>query len=126
MPVTTAKAILTVANIPAIWRFRMMLHGVRLSRLAYDDLTTAGCEAHVTYRVTMAHGHLVGAESAPLEVRVNLRAASFVLSAFEQQSAEIRADSGGALLAILHVASPAHECDEAAREASTHHARCSS
>lgn len=96
----TANATLTGATIPLIWRLRMMMHGVRLSRLAHDDLTTVCGDTLVTYRVMMADGHLVGAESAPLEVRVNIRAASFVLRVFDQQSAEMRADSRGALFAI--------------------------
>jgi hypothetical protein len=102
----------TAASIPSIWRFRMMLHGVRLSRLAPDEEPRSGCsQQHVTYRVTMADGDLVGVvESVPLVVRVNIRAASFVLRVFHQQSAEIRADSSGALFAI-HVVP-----DEAPRE----------
>ncbi len=93
------------ASIPSIWRFRMMLHGVRLSRLAPDEELRSGCsEQHVIYRVTMADGDLVGVESIPLVVRVNIRAASFVLRVFHHQSAEIRADSSGALFAI-HLAS---------------------
>jgi hypothetical protein len=102
----TVNAMLTVATIPLIWRFRMMIHGVRLTRLAHDDRATACRDTVVTYRVTMADGHLVGVEAAPLEVRVNIRAASFVLRVFDQQSAEMRADSRGALFAI-HVASSA-------------------
>jgi hypothetical protein len=97
-------AIQTAASIPSIWRFRMMLHGVRLSRLAPDDPRSGCSEQHVTYRVTMADGDLVGVESIPLVVRVNIRAASFVLRVFHHESAEIRADSSGALFAI-HVAS---------------------
>jgi hypothetical protein len=95
---------LTVATIPFVWRLRMMLHGVRLSRLAHDELTTGCDDEQLTYRVTMTDEGLVGADSAPLVVRINLRAASFVLRAFAQQCAEIRADSRGALFA-LHCAS---------------------
>lgn len=91
---------LTVSTIPFVWRLRMMLHGVRLSRLAQDELTTGGDEEHLTYRVTMTDEGLAGVDSAPLVVRINLRAASFVLRAFAQQSAELRADSSGALFAI--------------------------
>jgi hypothetical protein len=103
-PMKSTGAIQTAASIPSIWRFRMLLHGVRLSRLAPDEELRSGCsEQHVTYRVTMADGDLVGVESVPLVVRVNIRAASFVLRVFHQRSAEIRADSSGALFAI-HVA----------------------
>ena len=94
---------LTVTNIPPIWRFRMTLHGVRLRRLAHDDLGSEADEQHVAYRVTMADGDLIGVESAPLEVRVNIRAASFVLRVFDQPCAEIHTDSSGALFAV-HVA----------------------
>jgi hypothetical protein len=90
----------TVATIPFVWRFRLMLHGVRLSRLAHDKLTTGCDDEQPTYRVTMVDEHLVGIDSVPLVVRINLRAASFVLRAFAQQSAEIRADSSGALVAL--------------------------
>lgn len=38
MPMMTANAMLTLAHLPIIWRFRLVLHGVRLSRLAHDDL----------------------------------------------------------------------------------------
>ncbi len=100
----STDAIQTAASISSIWRFRMLLHGVRLSRLAPDEELRSGCsEQHVTYRVTMADGDLVGIDSIPLVVRVNIRSASFVLRVFHQQSAEIRADSSGALFAI-HVA----------------------
>lgn len=104
----TANPVLALGRIPIIWHFRMVLHGVRLSRCAHDGLTTICGDVRVTYRVTMVDGHLVGAESAPLEVRVNIRAASFVLRAFDQQSAQICADSGGALFAI-QLPSSAHE-----------------
>jgi len=96
----TAGAILTVAHIPLIWRFRMTMHGVRVSWVAHDDPTAVGGEQQVTYRVMMTDGDLRGGDSAPLEVRVNIRAASFVLRVFDQQFAEIHADSSGALLAV--------------------------
>jgi hypothetical protein len=96
----TAGAILTVANIPLIWRFRMTMHGVRVSWVAHDDRTAIGGEQQATYRVMLADGDLIGGESAPLEVRVNIRAASFVLRVFDQHFAEIHADSSGALLAV--------------------------
>jgi hypothetical protein len=48
----------------------------------------------------MADEDLVGIDSAPLVVRINLRAASFVLRVFAEQSAELRADSSGALIAL--------------------------
>ena len=100
MPMTTPAARPSVTNIPFIWRLHLTLHGVRLSRPASDD-PAAVCDAtHLTYRATMADGQLAGVESAPLEVRINIRAASFVLRAFGQQSAEIRADRSGALFAI--------------------------
>lgn len=103
-PMKSTDAIQTAGSIPSIWRFRMLLHGVRLSRLAPDEEPRSGCrEQHVTYRVTMVDGDLVGIESVPLGVRVNIRSASFVLRVFHQQSAEIRADCSGALFAI-HVA----------------------
>jgi len=93
-------ATLTGSAIPFVWRLRMMLHGVRLSRLA-DDEPTTGCDGeHLTYRVTMADENLVGLDSAPLVVRINLRAASFVLRGFAQQTAELRADRSGALIAL--------------------------
>jgi hypothetical protein len=94
---------LTVANISFIWRFRMTLHGVRLSWLAHNELRAEADEQHVAYRVTMADGDLIGIESAPLDVRVNIRAASFVLRVFDQPCAEIHTDTSGALFA-LHVA----------------------
>jgi hypothetical protein len=91
---------LTGTAIPFVWRLRLMLHGVRLSRLAYDELTIGCDDEPVTYRVAMVDEYLGGIDSAPLVVRINLRAASFVLRAFAQRSAEILADSSGALVAI--------------------------
>jgi hypothetical protein len=89
-----------VTNIPLIWRLRLVLHGVRLSPYAYEDLTTSVGARHVAYRVTMMDGTLVGAENAPIDVRVNIRAASFVLRRFGMQLCEIRTDAAGWLLAI--------------------------
>jgi len=94
----------TVATIPSAWRVRMMLHGVRLSRRAADELTTGCDDESVIYRATMVDEDLDGINAAPLVVRINLRAASFVLRAFAQRSAEILADGSGALVAI-HCAS---------------------
>ncbi len=92
-----------VTNISLIWRMRLALHGVRLSRFAHADLTTVRGGRHVAYRVTMVDGDLIGAETAPLEARVNIRAASFVLRQFGLQVADMRADAKGALLAVdLH------------------------
>ncbi len=73
---------------------------MRLSRFAHDDLTTVRGGRHVAYRVTMVDGDLIGAETAPLEARVNIRAASFVLRQFGLQVADMRADAEGALLAV--------------------------
>lgn len=89
-----------VTNIPLIWRLRLVLHGVRLSPFAYEDLTTSRGARHVAYRVTMVEGDLVGADTAPIDVRVNIRAASFVLRRFGLQVADIRTDAAGWLLAI--------------------------
>ena len=93
-------ATLTGSAIPFVWRLRMMLHGVRLSRLADDEPTTGCDDEHLTYRVAMADESLVGLDAAPLVVRINLRAASFVLRGFAQQTAELRADRSGALIAL--------------------------
>jgi len=98
-PMTRTGATLTGTAIPFVWRLRMLLHGVRLSRLAYDEVTT-DCDEPRTYRAAMTDEDLVGIDSAPLAVRINLRAASFVLRAFAQQTAELRADHSGALIAI--------------------------
>jgi hypothetical protein len=89
-----------ITNIPLIWRLRLVLHGVRLSPFAYEDLTTAMGASHVAYRVTMLDGDLMGAEAAPLDARVNIRAASFVLRRFGMQVCEMRVDAAGWLLAI--------------------------
>jgi hypothetical protein len=89
-----------ITNIPLIWRLRLVLHGVRLSPFAYEDLTTAMGAGHVAWRVTMMEGELVGAEAAPLDARVNIRAASFVLRRFGLQVCEMRTDAAGWLLAI--------------------------
>jgi hypothetical protein len=99
-PMTRTGANLNRTAIPFVWRLRMLLHGVRLSRLAYDDVTADCDEEPRTYRAAMTDEDLVGIDSAPLAVRVNLRAASFVLRAFAQQTAELRADHSGALIAI--------------------------
>jgi hypothetical protein len=99
----TADAMPCVATIPFMWRLHLAFHGVRLSRLPQDDLATACGDMHVTYWATMADGLLAGVESAPVEVRVNMRAASFVLRTLGLESAEIRADRTGALSAV-HVA----------------------
>jgi hypothetical protein len=48
----------------------------------------------------MLNGDLSGAERAPLSVRVNIRAASFVLRAFGVDRAEIRADADGAVQGV--------------------------
>ncbi len=99
----TADAMPCVATIPFMWRLHLAFHGVRLSRIPQDDLATACGDMHVTYWATMADGLLAGVESAPVEVRVNMRAASFVLRTLGLESAEIRADRTGALFAV-HVA----------------------
>jgi hypothetical protein len=97
-----------------IWRLRLALHGVRLSPFARRDLAvvrgvgTRGAgtrsegtrESEVAYRVTMVAGDLIGAETAPVEARVNIRAASFVLRHFGVRVADIRSDAEGALLSI--------------------------
>jgi hypothetical protein len=88
-----------------IWRLRLALHGVRLSPFARRDLTVVRGggvrgEGHVAYRVTMVDGDLIWAETAPLEARVNIRAASFVLRHFGLRAADIRTDAEGALLSI--------------------------
>ncbi len=75
----TADAMPCVATIPFMWRLHLAFHGVRLSRLPQDDLATACGDMHVSYWATTADGLLAGVESAPVEVRVNTRAASFVL-----------------------------------------------
>lgn len=89
-----------VTNIPLIWRLRLVLHGVRLSPFAHDDLTSTQGARIVAYRVHMAGSHLTGAETAPIEARVNIRAASFVLRHFGLRMADMRTDSRGALLAL--------------------------
>jgi hypothetical protein len=90
----------SVTNIPLIWRLRLVLHGVRLSPAAHDDLTTPRGARAVAYRVTMTDALLIGADTAPLESRVNLRAASFVLRRFGLQAAELWIDADGALVAL--------------------------
>ncbi len=87
-------------KISLLWRLRLALHGVRLSPFAHRDLTTGRGERHVAYRATMLERDLFGAETAPLEVRVNMRAASFVLRRFGLRVADLRADADGALLSI--------------------------
>ena len=89
-----------VTNIPLIWRLRLVLHGVRLSPFAHDDLTTTQGARLVAYRVQMIENTLMGADTAPLEARVNIRAASFVLRHFGLHTAELRTDARGALLAL--------------------------
>jgi len=89
-----------VTNIPLIWRLRLVLHGVRLSPFAHDDLTTSHGARVIAYRVQMMDSDLVGADTAPIEARVNIRAASFVLRHFGLEAAEFRTDARGALLAL--------------------------
>jgi hypothetical protein len=111
-----------VTNIPLIWRLRLVLHGVRLSPFAHDDLTSAQGTRIVAYRVHMAGSHLTGAEHAPMEARVNIRAASFVLRHFGLRMAEMRTDARGALLALdtrgTELAAQAHPRAAAAAGAS--------
>ncbi len=95
-----AKTVPAVTNIPLLWRLRLILHGVRVSPFTHDDLTTVHGARHVAYRVALVGSNLVGAEAAPVEARVNIRAASFVLRTFGLQVAELRADASGALLAV--------------------------
>jgi hypothetical protein len=95
-----AKMVSAVPNIPLLWRLRLILHGVRVSAFTHDDLTTVQGARHVAYRVALVGGSLVGAETAPLDARVNIRAATFVLRAFGLQVAELRADATGAVLAV--------------------------
>ena len=89
-----------VTNIPLIWRLRLVLHGVRLSPFAHDDLTTTQGARLVAYKVQMTESHLTGADTAPIEARVNIRAASFVLRHFGLRTAEMRTDASGLLLAV--------------------------
>ena len=89
-----------VTNIPLIWRLRLVLHGVRLSPFAHDDLTTPQGTRLIAYRVQMIDSDLIGADSAPMDARVNIRAASFVLRHFGLHAAEMRTDARGALLAL--------------------------
>jgi hypothetical protein len=89
-----------VTNIPLIWRLRLVLHGVRLSPFAHDDLTTPHGARLVAYRVQMIEHSLIGTETAPIDARVNIRAASFVLRHFGVHTAEIRTDARGGLLAV--------------------------
>ena len=89
-----------VANIPLIWRLRLVLHGVRLSPFAHDDLTTTQGSRLIAYRIQMIDSDLMGADTAPIEARVNIRAASFVLRHFGLHAAELRTDARGALLAL--------------------------
>jgi hypothetical protein len=89
-----------VTNIPLIWRLRLVLHGVRLSPFAHDDLTTTQGARLIAYRVQMIDSDLIGADTAPIDARVNIRAASFVLRHFGLQAAELRTDARGALLAL--------------------------
>jgi hypothetical protein len=104
-----------VTNIPLIWRLRLVLHGVRLSPFAHDDLTTTQWARLVAYRVRMIESTLSGADTAPIEARVNIRAASFVLRHFGLHTAEMRTDARGALLAVeprsvdfaIHTTAPA-------------------
>jgi hypothetical protein len=90
----------TVTNIPLIWRLRLVLHGVRLSPFAHDDLTTTQGTRLIAYRVQMIDSDLIGADTAPMDARVNIRAASFVLRHFGLRAAEMRTDARGALLAL--------------------------
>lgn len=90
----------TVTNIPLIWRLRLVLHGVRLSPFAHDDLTTTQGTRLIAYRVQMIDSDLSGADRAPMDARVNIRAASFVLRHFGLHAAEMRTDARGALLAL--------------------------
>jgi hypothetical protein len=89
-----------VTNIPLIWRLRLVLHGVRLSPFTHDDLTTTQGARLIAYRVQMNDCDLIGADGAPMDARVNIRAASFVLRHFGLQRAELRTDARGALLAL--------------------------
>jgi hypothetical protein len=89
-----------VTNIPLIWRLRLVLHGVRLSPFAHDDLTTSQGTRLIAYRVQMIDSDLIGADGAPIDARVNIRAASFVLRHFGLHAAEMRTDARGALLAL--------------------------
>jgi len=98
--VADKRAVSAVPPVPMIWRLRLAVHGVRLSRLAYDFKAARLGPAPAAYRVAMAGGDLTGAENAPLNVRVNIRAASFVLRTFGLLEAEIRADADGAIQAI--------------------------
>ncbi len=91
----------SVLPIPLIWRLRLVLHGVRISPLAYDVQPERGSRGDAAYRVGMIGGDLSGAEQAPLSVRVNIRAASFVLRAFGLNAAEIRADHDGAVQGMI-------------------------
>jgi hypothetical protein len=109
------KTVSAVPNIPLLWRLRLILHGVRVSPYTHDDLTTVQGARHVAYRAALVAGTLVGAEAAPIDARVNIRAASFVLRAFGMQVAELRADASGALLAI----EPHHAGVEAKAKAKT-------
>jgi len=98
--VTKARSRKTVTNIPLIWRLRLVLHGVRLSPFAHDDLTTSQGTRLIAYRVQMIDSDLIGADGAPIDARVNIRAASFVLRHFGLHAAEMRTDARGALLAL--------------------------
>jgi hypothetical protein len=89
-----------VTNIPLIWRLRLVLHGVRLSPFAHEDLTTTQGARLVAYRIHMIEHDLIGADAAPIDARVNIRAASFVLRHFGLQAAELQTDALGSLLAI--------------------------
>lgn len=99
-PGRTPRSDVTSSNIPLIWRLRLAMHGIRLSPFAHDDLTTTQGTRLVAYRVRMIGGELTGADAAPIEARVNIRAASFVLRHFGLQLAELRTDARGALLAL--------------------------
>src|SRR5262249_53330742 len=90
--------VMTSSTIPALWRLRLVTHGVRLSSLAYLDDEPGIDAQHVAWRVEMDGAGLTGAEAAPLRARVNIRAASFVLRAFCIDAAEILVDADGGLV----------------------------
>jgi hypothetical protein len=96
----SVRAASSVLPVPLIWRLRLVLHGVRLSPLAYEFEPARGARRDAAYCVGMAGCDLSGAEQAPLAARVNIRAASFVLRAFGVDAAEIRADADGAVEGI--------------------------
>jgi hypothetical protein len=104
-----------VTNIPLIWRLRLVLHGVRLSPFTHDDLSTPQGTRLIAYRVQMIDSDLIGADGAPLDARVNIRAASFVLRHFGLHAAEMRTDARGALLALDTRSADAARLGRAAR-----------